>query len=294
MKRLCLLFCLLLLSIGQAYAGMLMPGQGLSAGQRIYSDNNEYYAQMQGDGNFVVYTATGTALWSTNTAGSGANWAVMQTDGNFVLYNQSTGAAIWSSNTTYKRAGYAGITNYGQWLVVTNVPLWATNTSDHSDPPPGNAVFFPSYTSTLNQGTTWTVGSYRLAFQGDGNLVIYNPTKALWSSNTAGKSPDQAMVAGGFLVIYPKGQEPTTTQSTVYYESPLNVTPQTYSITEWQSVYMAMQADGNLVIYIPHRAFTSPSPYAPPTIYANPNNPGCYGPPDSCMGTVQIYPIPGT
>lgn len=285
--------CLLLLSFGSAYAGgILNPGQGLSAGQRVYSDNGQYYAQMQTDGNFVVYAINGAPIWSTNTAGTGADWAVMQSDGNFVLYNKEQGKAYWSSNTTYNRPGFASITNYGQWIVFSNVPLWASNSSDNSNPPPGDAVFFPQGTA-LKQNTNYTAGQYRLIFQNDGNVVIYSPTRAIWATNTANRGAVYAgfYTASTFYVMTQSQLNDSHSgmgYTVLYGNNPPS--PSTYSISEWNSTYGAMQADGNFVLYIPHRAFASYSPYAPAEIYANNSTSGCYGPPDACMGTTTtIY-----
>jgi hypothetical protein len=52
---------------------------------------------LQSDGNLVLYTRTGKALWSSGTGGKGVSDLVMQNDGNLVLYRRSTGKATWSS-----------------------------------------------------------------------------------------------------------------------------------------------------------------------------------------------------
>ena len=52
---------------------------------------------LQTDGNLVLYTRTGTALWASGTGGKGLSDLVMQNDGNLVLYLRSTGKATWSS-----------------------------------------------------------------------------------------------------------------------------------------------------------------------------------------------------
>jgi hypothetical protein len=58
---------------------------------------------MQSDGNLVVYTSGGTALWSTHTNGHTGAYALLQSDGNFVVYTSSggpgKGGALWASNT---------------------------------------------------------------------------------------------------------------------------------------------------------------------------------------------------
>ena len=56
---------------------------------------------MQGDGNFVIYTSTGTPLWASNTAGNTGAYLTVQNDGNAVVYSAS-GAALWSTDTAGK------------------------------------------------------------------------------------------------------------------------------------------------------------------------------------------------
>ena len=51
---------------------------------------------MQRDGNLVLYSAGGQALWASGTRGVAGAWAVMQLDGNFVVYSK-TGRAVWAS-----------------------------------------------------------------------------------------------------------------------------------------------------------------------------------------------------
>ncbi len=76
----------------------LERGQSLTAGQSLTSANGRHTLVMQGDGNFVLYTAAGVALWHTNTHGNPGAYAVFQSDGNFVLYT-GAGQALWHTNT---------------------------------------------------------------------------------------------------------------------------------------------------------------------------------------------------
>ena len=57
----------------------------------------KYYLALQEDGNLVLCNAEDEPIWSTGTAGSGAESLVMQSDGNLVLY--STNGAVWASGT---------------------------------------------------------------------------------------------------------------------------------------------------------------------------------------------------
>jgi hypothetical protein len=80
-------------------AEKLAAGQALKAGEAIRSANGQYELEMQKDGNLVLYdAANGKALWSSDTAGSGAQIAKLGTDGNLQVLNGDH--AVWSSNTT--------------------------------------------------------------------------------------------------------------------------------------------------------------------------------------------------
>ena len=68
-------------------------------GREIWATNRlgGQYAVLQSDGNLVVYSSTGTAIWASNTVGSGADRLVAQSDGNLVLYSPTR--AVWATNT---------------------------------------------------------------------------------------------------------------------------------------------------------------------------------------------------
>jgi hypothetical protein len=65
----------------------LLYGQSMAEGRTITSNTNGYYLSMQTDCNLVLYNSAHQWLWQTSTSGDGsACHADMQTDGNFVLY----------------------------------------------------------------------------------------------------------------------------------------------------------------------------------------------------------------
>ncbi|MBK7585937.1 MAG: lectin [Myxococcales bacterium] len=89
---------------------------------------------------------------------------------------------------------------------------------------------------SLNAGDSLTncKGNVTLTMQGDGNLVVYGPPGALWSSNTAGTGSNNfaAMQGDGNFVVY------------------AGSTPLWWSNTAGSSgAYLAVQDDGNVVIY---------------------------------------------
>ena len=77
-------------------------GQGLCDGQRVTTPNMTIV--MQRDGNLVVYqNSDNRPRWASHTAGKRvggqlARCAVMQGDGNFVLYT-AAGRAVWNTGT---------------------------------------------------------------------------------------------------------------------------------------------------------------------------------------------------
>jgi hypothetical protein len=91
---------------GGGNGDVLCQGGNLVAGQYLHSENGKYRLAVQSDGNVVLTRVSdNTALWTTNTAGSGAtDRLTLQTDGNLVLYN-TAGTALWSSKTSGAGAG---------------------------------------------------------------------------------------------------------------------------------------------------------------------------------------------
>jgi hypothetical protein len=119
-----------------ASSGTTSPGCGeltanvsLTANQSLASCNADYTLTMQGDGNLVLYQS-GTALWSSSTAGSGADEAIMQGDGNFVLYT-SSGTPVWASNTAGNAGAYLDVQNDGNVVIysASGSALWSTGTA---------------------------------------------------------------------------------------------------------------------------------------------------------------------
>lgn len=99
----------------------------LNAGQSV--SNSVIRLSMQYDGNLVLYAhfagVGSKALWSTATGGNG-NFAVFQGDGNLVVYNAS-GAALWASHTSgevLKLQSDRNMVIYG-----SSDALWSTKTA---------------------------------------------------------------------------------------------------------------------------------------------------------------------
>ncbi len=90
--------------------------------------------------------------------------------------------------------------------------------------------------SEFKKGHKWTVCTkYKLIFQEDGNLVLYNPKDvAIWNSQTNGKNAKiLAMQSDGNLVIYNLDNKPIWSTKTQGNKGSV----------------LAIQDDGNVVIY---------------------------------------------
>lgn len=113
--------------------GILNPGEELQINQTLASPSGQYFLIMQADHNLVVYAKGqgGTApkaLWATHTNDKGAVVARMQGDGNFVLYT-AAGAPVWASNTDGHGNSFVRMQDDGNLVIYQ--AIWATDTKQH-------------------------------------------------------------------------------------------------------------------------------------------------------------------
>jgi hypothetical protein len=107
----------------------LFAGQTLSEGQGLASPNGTYVAQMQTDGNFVVYGPSGP-LWADGVSNAyGPNRLVMQSDGNLVDYLWNN-RPMWATGTSGPNGSFLVMQNDGNLVLysASSQPLWATGT----------------------------------------------------------------------------------------------------------------------------------------------------------------------
>ncbi len=117
----------------------LKPNE-LNENERLQSSTNKYFAVMQNDGNFVVYSSGNTngrgrdsPIWASNTNGRGTSpyRTVMQKDGNLVVYD-ATNSPMWASNTNGKESPPYNVVmqDDGNMVIYAkgNKPIWASNT----------------------------------------------------------------------------------------------------------------------------------------------------------------------
>jgi nucleoid-associated protein YgaU len=79
-----------------AVGDTLTEGQKLVKGESLTSSNGAYTLTLQDDGNLVL-AARGHAIWASGTNGEDVVRAEVQSDGNFVLYTADGSA--WSTKT---------------------------------------------------------------------------------------------------------------------------------------------------------------------------------------------------
>ncbi len=185
-------------------SGILYPGSQLKSGQSISSGNGTYKLIMQTDGNFVLYDVpAGRALWNSGTFGNG-NRAELQNDGNLVVYNNAN-IAMWNSGTSGKASSYLAIQDDGNMVIYTPFfHKWGTTPNTADSTSLGSSIIPPGKTLYSGQGLTSGNSAYSLIMQGDGNLVLYNNGSgaALWDSVTFGAGNYAVMKTDGNFVTY--------------------------------------------------------------------------------------------
>ena len=106
----------------------LTGGQKLTSNQQLLSANGNNRLTLQADGNLVVNRVdTGQVLWASATQGKPMSQVVMQDDGNFVVYS-AAGKALWSAYVN-SPGDTLQMQNDGNLVVVSGrTPIWASGT----------------------------------------------------------------------------------------------------------------------------------------------------------------------
>ncbi|MGW4645155.1 hypothetical protein [Kitasatospora sp. NPDC004289] len=171
------------------------------------------YAEMQADGNLVVYRQDGTALWSTRTWGSPGAKAYFNQAGNlYVLVANVSSKALWESHTTRRAASFCdadasrpdhqGELYAGSWAQSASVWLIMQ--------PDGNLVIYRKRDDApIWSSGTWHMYPWVLNMQADGNLVMrYQIDAPVWSTGTWGNPGARAVLQddGNFVVYRQDGR----------------------------------------------------------------------------------------
>lgn len=194
---------------GSKYIGdRLLGGNVLSPGDYLLSPDHQFMFVMQAsDGNMVLYNqSTHQPLWSSGAWGAGAH-ADMQPDGNFVIYNPT---AKWSSNTAQFEGASLYVQDDGNVVIYQNGhAIWTWSSGYMGDTLNGGQGLRPgAYLYSADH-------RYRLIEQPqDGNLVIYGPSGAVWAFDTGGHPGAQAnMQTDGNFVVYSGGAAVRSTRT---------------------------------------------------------------------------------
>ena len=214
----------------------LSAGSALHKDDYLSSSDGKSIYTLQRDGNFAFYDNF-KLVWETGTQRTKADQVIMQGDGNLVLYDSSN-VAIWSAATDRNPGARLNMQNDGNAVInsPTGTALWATNTRHDSSAVSyilstgfgGIARMYPG------QSIYTADRRFRLILQSDGNLVLYSPTQALWSSGTDGRQTAfLALQSDGNLVLYDRSARALW-----------------HSHTDgFGLMRLIIQSDGNLVLY---------------------------------------------
>lgn len=155
-------------------ASSMTSGQQLNTEGYLSSANKSYKFVLQGDGNVVLYNASGQVRWASDTNGKGGTRLVLQGDGNLVLYSAS-GAAVWSSNTPGSNASKLVVQDGGNVVLLNtaNTVLWSTNTgaAPNADTTKPVITLLGSASMSVAQGTSFTDPGATASDNIDGNIT---------------------------------------------------------------------------------------------------------------------------
>ncbi len=170
----------------------------LVAGQTIQSPNGLFSLGLSQTG-ALQETLGSRVLWTTGSAGQPNDKAELQSDGNLVLY-AAAGQPLWSTGTGNNPGDSLWLRNDGSILILssTGTVLWRQT--------PSTGIIPVGTTLTAGQELVADEGLYQLYMQRDGNLVEYSAGRALWTSGTAGEWGAFAKMypSGMLAVLNPK------------------------------------------------------------------------------------------
>ncbi|KAI3354859.1 hypothetical protein L3Q82_004659 [Scortum barcoo] len=194
----------------------LSKNDELRRGDFLISNNREFKAIFQDDGNFVIYGWK--PLWASDTHGTDAVRLCMQADCNLVMYNKNS-EPRWHTNSARPSCNMCSLrlTDDGKLVVHRECDaIWSSAESRGMNlTGVGRSSLimsrnFLSKNDELRRGDFLISnnGEFKAIFQDDGNFVIYG-WKPLWASDTHGTDAVRlCMQADCNLVMYNKNSEP--------------------------------------------------------------------------------------
>jgi hypothetical protein len=208
---------------GPGTPSILPGGRQLNPGQEIWSPDRRYRLTFQTDGNLVIYRNDGVPVWWTGTVGISPGAASMQVDGNFVVYDSANRAA-WHTYTYGNPGAYLSMQNNGAFAIYSanGARLWGSPVPPNEvNTPPGGGTTTPSV-DTLTAGGRLYPGQavqsldrrFALTYQTDGNLVLYGPGGARWSTQVFSSPGYAEMQVDGNFVVYASNGTPVWASGT--------------------------------------------------------------------------------
>jgi hypothetical protein len=194
-----------LATASSAHSNTVRQDTRLAAGQSRPSANRRFRLVMQHDGNLVLRRrGSKRALWSSQTAGHAGATAEMQGDGNLVVYSASRRPLYWTG--TLGQAGNRLVVRNNGNLVMysrTRVVQWSSRQDVHT--------LTEDQVLRSGQSRRSPNGRYRLVMQRDGNVVLHakGSQQELWSSQSGGHAGATAeLQEDGNLVVYSPSRSP--------------------------------------------------------------------------------------
>lgn len=113
----------------------LRPGERLNKEQYIRSRGGKYVLVMQWDCNLVIYpNGHSNKVWASDSTGKGKHcYAEMQTDGNLVVYDKPRNPVWWSNSTGKARGGTFVMQDDGNAVIYSNnAAEWDTGSASNA------------------------------------------------------------------------------------------------------------------------------------------------------------------
>lgn len=201
-----------------AVSWYLAPGQTLGSGKWLLSPNRAYMLGMQTDGNLVLRRVSDKkTLWHSRSYGQPGARLVLQTNGNLVIWRGSQ--PVWSTRTAGRMLRLA-VQNNGHLVLYTasKAIAWTQQMIYERLTAPniiarGQALF------TRDR-------KYALGMQTDGNLVLFQGRKGIWSTRTSGRPNTYAQLhPDGNFVLLQNGRAIWSTRTSRYPGAVLSIQP---------------------------------------------------------------------
>lgn len=161
----------------------LLSGESLYPGDGRTSTSGQYRLTYQGDGNLVLYSY-GSPIWASDTQGTAAGHAAMQGDGNFVVYDAS-GTPLRHSGTYWSPGANLLVQDDGNVVIYSagGAAIWSRSEWQSQPPPPP-----PSSSLTFIINGIESTGEWALPGTDFSNAIAATygavPEFWFWSSNS--------------------------------------------------------------------------------------------------------------